>query len=460
MDIKGKIISIKDQVVEVEFTENYPKLHDVLYLEEDEHALMEVISSSAVDRLFCMILSGGDKMCRGAIVKNTASALAIPVGNELLGRVIDIFGNAIDGKEEIKIEKKVAIYRASPPLINLRANQGILELGIKVLDLFAPMLKGGKIGILGGAGVGKTILLTEIMHNVVILHKEKGISIFTGVGERTREGQELIEALDEGGVLSSVALIYGAMGESPAIRYLTAYAGITLAEYFRDIQKQDVLFFVDNVFRLAQAGNELSMLTNSLPSEDGYQPKLDAEMGAFHERLVSTKNANIHTIEAVYVPNDDITDQGVQAIFPYLDAIVVLSRGIYQKGFLPAVDIVASGYSKALNPAIIGTKHYETTIAGQQLLKKAASLERIVSLVGESELSNADQVIYQRAKKLQNYMTQSFFTAEKQTGRKGVFVPLETTINDVSDLLAGVYDHVSPEKFLFIGSMKEIQHGS
>ncbi len=458
MNNKGKVINIKDQIVEVEFFDNNsPKLHDVLYLEEDKNSLLEVTGSSAPSQFFCMILNGADNFYRGASVINSESGLTVPIGKETLGRVIDIFGNPIDGKEKINAKNHHPIYRDPPSLESIAPKKGMLELGIKVIDFFAPMLQGGKLGILGGAGVGKTILLTEILHNVVILNKNKSVSVYTGVGERTREGQELVESLAEGNVLDSAALIYGAMGESPAIRYLTAYAGITMAEGFRDLEKKDVLFFIDNVFRLAQAGNELSMLSNTIPSEDGYQPKLDSEMGTFHERLVSTKDANINAIEAIYVPNDDITDQGVQAIFPYLDSIIVLSRNVYQQGYLPAVDIMNSGYSKALTPSIVGEKHYSAAIEAQQLLKKSASLDRIVSLIGESELSAEDQITYRRAQKLRAYMTQSFFTAEKQTGRKGTFVPAKDTIDDVIGIMNGAFDYLTVDKFMFIGSLKELK---
>ena len=458
MSTHGKIINIKDQIAEVEFFENNsPKLHDILYLEDYKETLLEVSGSSAPLQFSCMILTGADNLFRGAGVINTGSGLTVPIGTETLGRVIDIFGTAIDGNIEIKAKQHHPIFRDPPALTSVTSKKGTLELGIKVIDFFAPMPQGGKLGILGGAGVGKTILLTEILHNVVILNKNKSVSVYTGVGERTREGQELVEALEEGKVLDSASLIYGAMGESPAIRYLTAYAGITMAEGFRDIEKKDVLFFVDNVFRLAQAGNELSMLANTIPSEDGYQPKLDSEMGTFHERLVSTKEANINTIEAIYVPNDDIADQGVQAIFPYLDSIIVLSRNVYQQGFLPAVDIMSSGYSKALTPAIVGEKHYSAAIEAQQLLKKASSLDRIVSLIGESELSVEDQITYRRAQKLRAYMTQSFFTAEKQTGRKGVFVPAKDTIDDAIGIMHGAFDELTVDKFMFIGSLNEVK---
>jgi F-type H+-transporting ATPase subunit beta len=295
------------------------------------------------------------------------------------------------------------------------------------------------------------------MHNVVILGKRKGLSVFAGVGERTREGQELHEVLKASRVLNNVSLVFGQMGENPAIRFFTGFGAITIAEYFRDQAKEDVLFFIDNVFRFAQAGNELSMLTNTIPSEDGYQATLEGEMAAFHERLVSTKSASISTVEAIYVPNDDFLEAGVQSIFPYLDSTVILSRKVYQQGLMPAIDILSSGYSSILNPESVGELHYEVALGAQNLLQKAVELDRIVSLVGLAELSPQDQVLYKRAKKLQNFMTQSFFVVENQSGRKGKYVPRETTVRDVKDILDGRYDEVDEEKFLFIGSAKEIK---
>ena len=453
----GTIVAINDNVVEVEFLEKKPKLHDVLYLTDNKDLILEVADSASSRSVYAIAFFPITHLKRGMKVTNTHRSLSIPVGHEIFGRVVDTFGSPVDNLGEIKTKYKREIYSSPPQYVYTKRKREILQLGIKVIDLFAPMLKGGKLGILGGAGVGKTLLLTEIMHNVVVQNKQQnGVSVFAGVGERTREGQELRIALEAGNVLASVATIYGAMGENSAIRFLAGYAGVALAEHLRDVEKKDVLFFIDNVFRFAQAGNEMAMLMDTIPSEDGYQPNLDAEMGDFHERLVSNQNGQIHTVEAIYVPNDDITDQGVQSIFPYLDAIVILSRDVYQQGLLPAVDILSSGYSKALNPDVVGEKHYSTYLKAQNLLKRAVSLERIVSLVGQAELSVEDRIAYNRAKKIINFMTQNFFTAEKQTGKKGQFISVETTVNDVSDILNGIYDNVSEEKFLYIGSAEEI----
>jgi len=455
----GKIVSIQGQVVEVEFSHEQPNIHDILILEDDPLIKLEVSISSAHSSFYCLSLGTTEKLFRGMKVTNTEEPILVPVGAEVLGRVIDIFGNPLDGQGAIKAQAQIALYGKSLSFGEVLQHKEILETGIKVIDIFSPIVRGGKIGIFGGAGVGKTLLLTEIIHNVVTLKKEKNVSVFAGVGERVREGQELYQTLKEKEVLNSVALILGTMGENPATRFLTGFTGVALAEYFRDNLKQDVLFFIDNVFRFAQAGNELSVLINTLPSEDGYQATLASEMATFHERLISNKQNSISAIEAIYLPNDDILDQGVQAIFPYLDSIIILSRSIYQEGFLPAVDLFLST-SSILNPEIVGEQHSRVVLATQSLLKRYVALDRIVSLVGESELSNQDRIIYQRAKKIRNYMTQSFFVAEKQTGRKGVYASRETTVRDVNAILEGQYDNVSDDKFMFIASLADIKQGT
>ena len=452
----GKIIGIKGHIIEVEFTKNQPNLHDILILESDPSTKMEVFASEGKSRFFCISLSKMDKMFRGMNVVNTKKPILVPVGIDTLGRVMDVFGQPLDELGEIKRSVESSIYKDSPSLKNIGFNQELLETGIKVIDLFSPMIKGGKIGIFGGAGVGKTLLLTEIIHNVVGKNVKESVSVFAGVGERVREGHELYETLKERSVLPYVSLVLGTMGENPSIRFLTPFTAITIAEYFRDILKKDVLFFIDNIFRFAQAGNELAVLMNTIPSEDGYQATLSSEMAVFHERLTANPSASISTIEAIYVPNDDILDQGVQAVFPYLDSTVALARNIYQEGFLPAVDILLSTSSN-LNPSVVGQLHYEVVINAQNLLKQASSLDRIVSLVGETELSLQDKVIYDRAKKLRNFMTQNFFVAEKQTGRKGVYVDRQTTVRDVNSILNGKLDNVTDEKLKFIGSIKEIK---
>jgi len=450
---RGKIVSVRGQVAEVEFGRTKPAMREILTA---DGAVLQVYSSSGTGRFYCYVLTGGEKLTRGAVVIATGEVLQIPVGEAVLGRVIDIFGQAVDGLAQIKADKKSPIFRDAASYSELVAEATVWETGIKAIDLFSPLVRGGKMGLFGGAGVGKTLLLTEILHNVVTLgKKDNKVSVFAGVGERTREGQELHEELKVRGILPAVSLVFGPMGENAAVRYLTGLAGGTIAEHFRGESKKDVLFFLDNVFRFAQAGNELAMLMNTIPSEDGYQATLASEMAAFHERLVSTKNAGGSAIEAIYIPSDDFLDHGIQSIFPYLDSIVTLSRAVYQEGRLPAIDILASG-STIIDESTVGQVHYETVIAAQSMLKKAESLERMVSLVGEAELSPENQLLYRRVKKLKNFMTQSFFVAEEQTGRAGKYVPVATTVQDTHDILTGKYDQVGEEKFLYIGSAKEI----
>lgn len=451
----GKIIAIQGQIIEVEFEDgDIPTIRNILTLVDDESVRLEVIKSSGDRTFYCIAFGPTNLLYRGRRVKNTGQEITITVGSNVLGRVINTFGEPLDGQGEVKSDKKT-IYTKNVPYDQLSIHNQILETGIKVIDFFSPILKGGKIGLFGGAGVGKTLLLTEIIHNVVTLHPEKNVSVFAGVGERVREGQELFETLREQKVLPSVALIFGTMGENSAVRFRTAFGAATIAEHFRDEDKKDVLLFIDNVFRFAQAGSELSMVTNTIPSEDGYQATLTSEMGSFHGRLVSNKENSITTVEAIYVPNDDILDQGVQAIMPHLDSTVVLSRNVYQEGYLPAIDLLESN-SSSLNATIVGAFHYRTALSAQSLLKKNVGLERIISLVGESELSAEDRITYHRAKQLKAYMTQSFYVAEKQTGRPGKYVELKQVILDVNDIMNGKYDDIPDDsKFMFIGTASE-----
>jgi F-type H+-transporting ATPase subunit beta len=455
MNNKGRIVSIKGHIIEVEFAAEKPKIHDIIVLEQDPESKMEVYGSSSSSTHYCLALTHIHTTHRGAVVINTGESITLPVGTELLGRIIDIFGTAQDGKGDILTNEKKPIFSHDFGLETVSQTKEILQTGIKAIDFFVPIIRGGKVGLFGGAGVGKTIILTEIIHNVVILHRENNVSVFAGVGERIREGQELYEALSQGGVLDAVSLIYGHMGENPAVRFRTPIAAVTLAEYFRDKMGKNVLFFIDNVFRFAQAGYELSTLMKTIPSEGGYQATLSSEMASFHERLISTTTNSITSFEAVYVPSDDITDYAVQSIFPYLDSSIVLSRSIYQEGRFPAIDLLSST-SSGLNSEFIGPLHYKTVLEAQSLLKKALAIERIVSLIGETELSSEDQTLYKRAKMLKNYMTQSFFVIENQTGRPGKYVNLQETISDVRSILDGKLDGHEPEKLLFIGSLKDL----
>jgi F-type H+/Na+-transporting ATPase subunit beta len=454
--LEGKIISIKGQIIEAEFLEDKPRIHDVLISKEDPTIKMEVYTSASPTSFYCLALTHVSSLHHGSIVENTGQPIRIPVGPEMLGRVVDTLGEPQDGQGEIKVKEYRPIIAKDISFENVSIPKDILETGIKVVDFFTPIVKGGKVGLFGGAGVGKTVIISEIIHNLVILNPEKNVSIFTGVGERTREGEELYQTLIESKVMQGVSLIYGSMGENPALRFRTAFTGVTLAEYYRDTMGKDVLFFIDNIFRFAQSGYELSTLMNAIPSEGGYQATLASEMASFHERLVSTKKNAITTFEAIYVPADDLTDSGVQAIFPYLDSGLILSRAVYQQGRFPAIDILASN-SSALNADTVGEEHYQTALDAQALLKRAMSLERIVALIGESELSTEDQTVYKRAKMLKNYMTQNFTVVEQQTEKKGVYVPVKDTVADVRGILNGKVDILAPEDLLYIGMLKEVE---
>ncbi len=454
--LEGKITSVKGQIIEVEFMDEMPHIYDVLTYKEDPSVKMEVYTSATPNSFYCLALTDVIKLHHGSVVVSTGQPIKIPVGPELLGRVIDTLGEPQDGEGEIHTKEQRPIIAKDISFANVTIPKDILETGIKVVDFFTPIVKGGKVGLFGGAGVGKTVIISEIIHNLVILNPEKNVSVFTGVGERTREGEELYRTLIDSKVMQGVSLIYGSMGENPALRFRTAFTGVTLAEYYRDVMGKDVLFFIDNIFRFAQSGYELSTLMNSIPSEGGYQATLASEMASFHERLVSTPSNSITTFEAIYVPADDLTDSGVQAIFPYLDSGIILSRTVYQQGRFPAIDIMASN-SSALNPDTVGEAHYQTATEAQALLKRAMSLERIVALIGESELSTEDQTVFKRAKMLKNYMTQNFTVIEAQTEKKGVFVSVKDTVADVRGILDGKTDPLPPEDLLFIGTLKDVE---
>jgi len=452
---EGSVVAIKGQIVEVEFRGVKPAINDILTLEQDPSAVLEVYASSTDETFYCFLMRNSVELQRGMKVINTNKPLMVPVGKALLGRVINVFGEALDGGASLKELKQAPISSTVIPYDHIAVPTDVLETGIKVIDFFSPILKGSRVGLFGGAGVGKTILLTEIIHNVVILHKEDNISIFAGVGERAREGHELHQTLNMSKVLQKVALIFGQMGENAAVRFRTAMAAITVAEYFRDVEKSNVLFFIDNMFRFAQAGYELGTLMNQIPSQDGYQPTLASELASVQERLVSTTSGTMTSIEAIYVPSDDLTDYAVQSIFPFLSSTVVLSRSIYQEGKFPAIDILNST-SSALNRETVGEKHYNLYLASQSLMKRAVELERIVSLIGESELSATDQTIYRRSKILRNYFTQNFFITESQTGKKGSYVTLVETVEDVAQILSGRYDDVPAQSFMNIGPLKDL----
>lgn len=445
----GIITAIKYTIATVYFASDPPEMFTLLKSKEDPDMILEVVSAIDQSHFYCFILRTGTLLQRGTIVMNTHEKLEIPVDRAILGRAINMFGQPLDNKPLDTKRSRPLYERTDIELEDTLVPSQLLLTGIRSVDFFAPVLKGGKIGLIGGAGVGKTMLLTELINNILIENKANtsGISLFCAIGERSREAQELLENVQQTGVAEKTIIVAGQMGENPAIRLRTAAAAAAIAEEFRD-NGSDVLFFIDNMYRFSQAGYELSTLMNTIPSEDGYQPTLNSEVGTLHERLVSSQKAAITTIEAIYLPSDDLSDYSVRATFPYLDSLLILSRDIYQSGRLPAIDLLESS-SSALTPEIVGQEHYDLVIKSKHVLEQAAELERIVSLVGVSELSKENRFTYQRALLLQNYFTQTFTVAEAQTGKPGYFAPLAQTLSDVKHILSGRFDDVEPEAFLY-----------
>lgn len=449
----GTILSILGDVVEVEFQEEL-FLGEILFLEENPQVKLEVVSAIKRNRFLCLSLLKREEIFRGAKVKRTNNTLEIPVGNQILGRAIDVFGNPIDGLPPFKVSEKKSISQHSPPYIETILKKEVVETGIKIVDFFVPLLKGGKLGIFGGAGLGKTVLLSELMHNLVL--KQRGVIIFAGIGERIREGFELYQTLKKMNILPSAILILGQMDEPAVTRFKVGLAAVSLAEYFRDFQKKDVIFFVDNVYRFLQAGNELSTLLGNIPSEGGYQATLETEIGTFQERLVSTKEASITSIQAIYVPADDITDPAVQAVMPYFDSIIVYSREVYQEGRYPAIDILESS-SSVTTPEILGEKHYSLLLETKRYLERYRELQRIIAIVGEAELSFEDRILYHRAKKILNFMTQDLFVVSDQSKRPGKYVTRMETVEGIEKILRGDLDKFPDESLLFIGSLSDLK---
>jgi F-type H+-transporting ATPase subunit beta len=454
----GVVKSVKNFVVELEFLDDHGlEIGEVLYLEDNpEVKLIALSSSKNINCFFCASIAESYMVPRGSRFIRTEEVIKIPAGEKILGRVIDVFGNHLDEHEKIVPDRYEELFKRGDNFYSAPESDtsNFIETGIKVIDVFAPLVGGRKVGLFGGAGVGKTVLLSEILHNVINREKDKFISIFAGIGERTREGQELYEELKRTNVLDKASLIFGTMGSNPTVRFLTGYASVALAKHFRDVQAKNVLFLADNMFRFAQAGNELYLLMDQISSEDGYQAALVSQIAEIHETLVNN-NQTITTIEAIYVPADDIFDPAVQEVFGYLDSSILLSRDVYREGRYPAVDILQTS-STLISPESVGTYHYDVVIKAKSLLRDAISIERIVALVGITELSDQDRMIYERASKLKNYLTQYFFTAEKQTGRKGSYVPLSKSLEDIDKIVSGKVDDISEDKFLFIGSLDEV----
>lgn len=451
MNKLGYIKSVTGQITKVSIEgEDFPEFLEILTSSKDPNVKLEVYSESKSE-VSCLILSDPTALFRGMEIVKTGSKLSVPVGKILLGRMINLFGTPQDGKGAIASQTFAPIYSKSSPLSTLKTPHELLQTGIKAIDFLSPIHKGGKVGFIGGAGVGKTTIMTEIMHNVTA--NFGGVSVFAGVGERIREGQELYESLQKSKVLNNTVMVIGQMNENAAIRFRIALAAASQAEYFRDQLKTNVLFFIDNMFRFLQAGNEVSSLLGEIPSEQGYQPNLQTEISALQDRLVSNLNASITTFQTVYLPSDELTDPAANAIMSFLDTAIVLSRESAQLGLYPPLDIYQSS-SASLSKTTLGEQHYQTLTVFQQLLESYNKLSSIVSIVGESELSTTDRILYQRTKKVINYLTQPFFTTEHHTGKKGVMVPPQEAVQDIKTILSGALDNVDQEKLMYIGSLK------
>ena len=451
----GKIVSIVGVVLDVKFeNENsLPNLLNALVIKlGDQEIVAEVAQHIGDDTVRCISMSATDGLVRGMEVVDTGRPISVPVGDATLGRIFNVLGEPVDEAPAPKNAPELPIHRQAPAYNEIGGTAEILETGIKVVDLLAPYLKGGKIGLFGGAGVGKTVLIQELINNIAKQHG--GISVFAGVGERTREGNDLYHEMKESGVLNKTALVFGQMNEPPGARMRVALSGLTMAEYFRDEQNQDVLLFVDNIFRFTQAGSEVSALLGRMPSAVGYQPTLATEMGNLQERITSTKRGSITSVQAVYVPADDLTDPAPATTFAHLDAKTVLSRQIASLGIYPAVDPLEST-SRVLDPKIVGNEHYEVARGVQSILQRYKELQDIIAILGMDELSDEDKVIVARARKIQRFLSQSFTVAEQFTGFPGKYVPVKETVRGFKEILEGKHDDLPESAFLFVGTIDE-----
>jgi len=448
----GHIVQIIGPVVDVEFQQgNLPKIYDALKV---GNLILEVQQHLGENVVRTVSLGSTDGLKRQMPAVNTNSPISVPVGTETLGRIFNVTGETIDGKGEVKAKKSYPIHRPSPTLIEQETKPEILETGIKVIDLIAPFIKGGKIGVFGGAGVGKTVIIQELINNIAKEHG--GYSVFAGVGERTREGNDLYTEMKEAGVLEKLAMVFGQMNEPPGARFRVALAALSIAEYFRDEKNQDVLLFIDNIFRFAQAGSEVSALLGRTPSAVGYQPTLAAEMGELQERITSTKKGSITSLQAIYVPADDYTDPAPVATFAHLDSTISLDRAISEQGIYPAVDPLSSA-SRALDPGIVGEKHYSVAREVQRVLQRYRELADIIAILGVEELSDEDKITVTRARKIQKFLSQPMFVAEAFTNRKGVYVPIEKTVDSFEQILAGDYDSVDESAFYMVGDISTVK---
>ena len=451
----GKIVQVLGPVVDVEFDEGkLPLIKDALTVEVDgKKVVMEVAQLMGNRIVRCIPLAASEGLAKDMVVTATGDGIKVPVGEGVLGRMFNVLGEAIDGGEEVKCDDKWVIHRDPPSFEDQSPVVEILETGIKVIDLLAPYAKGGKIGLFGGAGVGKTVLIQELIHNIATEHG--GYSIFTGVGERSREGNDLWSEMNESGVISKTALVFGQMNEPPGSRMRVAQTGLTMAEYFRDKQHQDVLLFIDNIFRYVQAGSEVSALLGRMPSAVGYQPTLANEVGALQERITSTKDGSITSVQAVYVPADDLTDPAPATTFAHLDATTVLSRKIVEQGIYPAVDPLEST-SRILEPDVVGEEHYTVARQTQEILQRYKELQDIIGILGMEELDDEDKLTVYRARKIQKFLSQPFSVGEVFTGIKGKYVPLKETIRGFKAIINGDMDEYPEAAFLFAGTIEDV----
>lgn len=454
MENKGILVQVIGPVVDVKFSDKLPDIYNALIIhnENNEKIVAEVHSHIGNGIVRAIAMSGTDGLKRGLKVIDTGKPIEVPVGRKTLGRIFNVLGETVDGEDIIIPDVTDSIHKEAPSFESQGTDSEILETGIKVVDLLAPYLKGGKIGLFGGAGVGKTVLIQELINNIAKGHG--GLSVFAGVGERTREGRDLYNEMKESGVLNKTALVYGQMNEPPGARLRVALTALTMAEYFRDKEGQNVLLFIDNIFRFTQAGAEVSALLGRMPSAVGYQPNLATEMGALQERITSTSSGSITSVQAVYVPADDLTDPAPATTFAHLDATTVLSRQIASLGIYPAVDPLDST-SRILEPEIVGNEHYKVARETQRVLQRYKELQDIIAILGMDELSDEDKLVVNRARKIQRFFSQPFSVAEQFTGMKGKYVPLRETIRGFKEILEGIHDELPEQAFLYVGTIDE-----
>ena len=450
----GNVYQVMGPVVDVRFADGaLPAIYNALTVPIGDRVLTVEVAQHVGDNVArCIAMASTDGLQRGVTVTDTGHPIEVPVGEETLGRIFNVLGDTVDNGPAVKTEQRREIHRQAPAYDELSTSTEILETGIKVIDLICPYSKGGKIGLFGGAGVGKTVVIMELINNIATRHG--GLSVFTGVGERTREGNDLYNEMKQSGVLSKTALVYGQMNEPPGARMRVALSGLTMAEYFRDEKQQDVLLFIDNIFRFTQAGSEVSALLGRMPSAVGYQPTLATEMGALQERITSTRRGSITSVQAVYVPADDLTDPAPATTFAHLDATTVLSRSIASQGIYPAVDPLEST-SRILSPQVLGQEHYRVAKEVQRILQRYAELMDIIAIMGMDELSDEDKLLVQRARKIQRFLSQPLHVSEKFNGFPGVYVPLSETIRGFAEIIDGKHDDLPESAFLFVGTIDE-----